>query len=493
MSVNRPRKIIYHTAVYGTGQLLRGLSSLLLLPLYTHYLLPADYGLVELLSSIIELASLLMGLRVGAAIFKFHADARTVEDKRRVLSTALSLLLIANIIGAALIQVFSATLAHWLAGPAGFDTALRLFSLTLVVSAFNETFFACLRIEDRSLAYVASSAAKFFLQLVLNIVLIGGFGLGYWGIIWASLISSVLLALGFAIWLLPAVGFGIDRDRAASFVRFSLPIMVSSLGMYYISFGNRFFLKAYDSFEALGVYALAYKFGLTFSNLFWSPFAMFWAARQYEYASEPGSGEFFGKVFLYANLVLLPAAVGVIVLTPPFLHLVSKPAYWGAIELVPWVVGASLLLCWADFFRIGMLRAARTEYIAYGTAGTALLITILFVLWIPRHGPLGVAWATFVAFAFRFVYTLAVGQRFFLVKVPWPKLVLAVIYFATVCVALLLLPLADASALAVRAALLGLASAAVLVTPLVDRAHRIAIHAWVRELAVSWYSGRQRS
>ena len=356
--------MIYHTAVYGAGQLLRGLSSLLLLPLYTHYLTPADYGLVELLSSIIELASLVMGLRVGAAIFKFHADARTAQEKRRVLSTALTLLLIANVIAAACIQMFSSTLAQWLAAPPGFDTALRLFSLTLVVSALNETFFAFLRIEDRSVAYVATSAAKFFLQLVLNIVLIGGFGLGYWGIIWASLISSVVLALGFGIWLLPAVGFGIDRRHAANFVRFSLPIMISSLGMYYISFGNRFFLKAYDSFEAIGVYALAYKFGLTFSNLFWSPFAMYWAARQYEYASEQGGGAFFGKVFLYANLVLLPAAAGVIVLTPPFLRLVAKPAYWGAIELVPWVVGASLLLAWADFFRIGMLRAAQTKYLS---------------------------------------------------------------------------------------------------------------------------------
>lgn len=485
--------MIYHTAVYGAGQLLRGLSSLLLLPLYTHYLTPADYGLVELLSSIIELASLVMGLRVGAAIFKFHADARTAQDKRRVLSTALTLLLIANILAAGCIQVFSATLAQWLAAPPGFDAALRLFSLTLVVSALNETFFAYLRIEDRSIAYVATSAAKFFLQLVLNIVLIGGFGLGYWGIIWASLISSVVLALGFGFWLLPAVGFGIDRRHAVDFVRFSLPIMVSSLGMYYISFGNRFFLKAYDSFEALGVYALAYKFGLTFSNLFWSPFAMFWAARQYEYASEQGGGVFFGRVFLYANLVLLPAAVGVIVLTPPFLRLVSKPAYWGAIELVPWVVGASLLLAWSDFFRIGMLRAARTEYIAYGTLGTALLITVLFVLWIPRYGPLGVAWATFAAFAFRFVFMLVVGQRFFFVDVPWRKLMFAVAYFGAVCVALLSLQLTDGIALPVRAALLGLASVTVLATPLVDRAHRTRIHAWLIQSASLLRIGGQRS
>ena len=139
---------------------------------YTHYLTPADYGLVELLSSIIELASLVMGLRVGAAIFKFHADAQSAEEKRRVLSTALTLLLIANILGAGCIQVSSATLAQWLAAPPGFDAALRLFSLTLVISALNETFFAYLRIEDRSIAYVATSAAKFFLQLVLNICLL---------------------------------------------------------------------------------------------------------------------------------------------------------------------------------------------------------------------------------------------------------------------------------------------------------------------------------
>ena len=42
-------KLVSHTSIYMLGDVLRYSVSLVMLPIYTRYLTPADYGVVELL------------------------------------------------------------------------------------------------------------------------------------------------------------------------------------------------------------------------------------------------------------------------------------------------------------------------------------------------------------------------------------------------------------------------------------------------------------
>jgi O-antigen/teichoic acid export membrane protein len=182
------------------------------------------------------------------------------------------------------------------------------------------------------------------------------------------------------------------------------------LGLYYVTLGNRYFLKLYQGLAAVGIYALAHKLGLTFTSLAWGPFATFWNAKQFEYARGPDAHRFFGTVFFYLNFVLIPAAVGVVVLTPHFLRIFATADYAPAIALVPWIVAAAIVQCWTDYLRFGIFHASRNRHLTYGTLISAVLVTLLYVWWIPREGALGAAKASFVALAVRRLgYFSAVG------------------------------------------------------------------------------------
>ena len=64
-------------------------ASFVMLPLYTHYLAPSDYGIWELLDLVISLLGLLLNMGLTAAILKYYAAADTAEDRRKVVSTSL--------------------------------------------------------------------------------------------------------------------------------------------------------------------------------------------------------------------------------------------------------------------------------------------------------------------------------------------------------------------------------------------------------------------
>ena len=277
------KKIVSSTAIYGLGTMLRGISSFILLPLYTTYLTVGDYGLIELLSVVLDLAVLLLGARVAVGVFKFYSDAADSKSKAKVIGTAMLLLIAVNLLAIFIIYLFTDTIVHLLDAPDNFGVALRVFSVSLLFAACNEIYFAYLRIDDKPVQYVAMNFIKLILQIALNIFFIVYLEKGFWGIILGAVISNLVVTIIFTVKLMPRIGFGFGLDQCKNLINFSWPIIVSSIGMYYITFGDRYFIQHYHTIETVGIYALAYKFGFMLFALIWVPFSTYWSANQFDH------------------------------------------------------------------------------------------------------------------------------------------------------------------------------------------------------------------
>jgi len=77
-----------HSAIYGFGSLVSRFIAVLLLPVYTRYLSPADYGLIETLIALSAILTVLLAAGVKSAFFRFYFDEKDDEGKRRVIRTS---------------------------------------------------------------------------------------------------------------------------------------------------------------------------------------------------------------------------------------------------------------------------------------------------------------------------------------------------------------------------------------------------------------------
>src|SRR5256886_14286105 len=100
-----------HGLVYGGGIILSKAVAFIMLPVYTHYLTPADYGLLQLVDMVLEVASIVAGSRLGAGIFRYYHKANTPGKRRAVLSTALIVLVTSYATAATAILVFAPTIS----------------------------------------------------------------------------------------------------------------------------------------------------------------------------------------------------------------------------------------------------------------------------------------------------------------------------------------------------------------------------------------------
>ena len=78
-----------HALIYGAGFLLVRAVGFLLLPLYTRYLTPEDYGAIELLDLTGFALATFMTFGMDQAVMKYYHAWPDQSDRNRVLSTSI--------------------------------------------------------------------------------------------------------------------------------------------------------------------------------------------------------------------------------------------------------------------------------------------------------------------------------------------------------------------------------------------------------------------
>ena len=127
MSDENNNKVISHTSVYMFGDILRYSVSLVMLPIYTRYLTPEDYGVVELLSMIIDFTAIIFGARVGMSVFRFYCTAESEREKKSIVVSALFLGVLFNGLGMIVVALFSEPLALAIFDDAAYGRYIMLF------------------------------------------------------------------------------------------------------------------------------------------------------------------------------------------------------------------------------------------------------------------------------------------------------------------------------------------------------------------------------
>ena len=452
----RMARVGKHTLVYGVGILLGKAVSFVMLPLYTRYLTPADYGVMQLVDMTLEIVSIFAGTRIAGGVFKYYQQAETEARKRAVLSTAATLLM-------ALLGAFG--IATALAAPAvsrlvfgspAQATLIALAAASMAVSSVTMVPFALMRLQERSVRYTWITTAKLVLQLTLNVVFLAVLRMGVKGIFISTLISNVALGLWLGVPFVVRVGVRFSRHSAYELLRYGLPLVATHSAAFITTFGDRYFLRVSGNLTAVGLYSLAYQFGFILLTLGNIPFAMMWEPMQFEVAARPDRDALYARAFLYFNLLLMTVALGIGLFVFDFIRVMADPSYRGATGMVPIILLAYILQSWSTFVETGALVRARTELITLATWLSAVAALLGYALLIPRWLGYGAAIATVLAFVVRLLVSQYFLQRLLPLRLQWGRVwrltgVTAAVYLATLLVPLL--PLAGS--LAVRCALFG--------------------------------------
>ncbi|MEP7081443.1 MAG: oligosaccharide flippase family protein [Chloroflexota bacterium] len=461
------RDFVRDSAIYGGASLLvRGLS-LLLLPFYTRVLSTEEYGLVDLATVFITLVLLTVALEVSQGVARLFADADP-DDRVGYASTALWFSIGAYALFVAVALPLAPELSAIL-----FESRERadLMRLVIVAAAPNGIFQLLinqLRWRLQPMAYAAGSLTFAFVSIGATIVLVLVADLGVVGVLLGQLIGAMAGGIVCLLLARDLYRLRFDRDKLMEMLRFSLPLVPSSVGVFVTLYIDRFAIKELMTVDDVGVFGIGYRIASVVSLLV---LAVQTAITPLVYARyrDPETPAQLARVFRYFVAGALVLAVGLSLFAREILVVVTTPAFYGGAVVVP-LLAPALLLSAMYVFAPGLGIAKRTGTQASITLAGAVLNTVLNFVLIPVWGIIGAAAATLISAAVIFAAYMITSQRLYFVPHGWGRLALATALAALASLVAVLAPLPSGPALLMKVVLMAATVGMVVRVGLIDPA-----------------------
>jgi len=394
-------RLAKHSAIYGLSNVLGKAIGFLLIPLYTHYIHPADYGILELLDLSVNIIGMFVGMGLSSAVAKFYYDYSDLESRRKVVSSALFTMAFLSGVMVLLCWPFSSLIAGRVLGSETLSSYVRISLVTFALNSVLEIPLTYIRAREQSLFYCIVALIRLAVSLGLNIYFIVFLHLGILGILYSGLIVSTLVSVYLVFWCIRDAGICLDFKMAKAMILFGAPLILNSLGMFVINFGDRFVLKSTASLADVGVYSLGYKIGMgMMSFLVGQPFFLIWSVRRYGLVKEENGLDKYGQVFLFYMLLLLVLWLGLCAFSQEMMLVLAPPEYRGAGIIMPLIALGYLFREMSDFFRGAFMIKNKTHMIGTITIVVSIYCVINYLIFIPLYHGMGAAIATVSTFVF---------------------------------------------------------------------------------------------
>src|SRR5688572_3405475 len=110
--MSKQKDLLKNTLIIALGKISTQFISFLLLPLYTSFLTPGDFGLVDIITTYVVLFAPVITVQLEMAAFRYLIDARASEqEKAKVITNVVHLVGVLTLIFAALYMIVSAFIA----------------------------------------------------------------------------------------------------------------------------------------------------------------------------------------------------------------------------------------------------------------------------------------------------------------------------------------------------------------------------------------------
>jgi len=406
------KSIVSKSSVYSLSILCLRLTSFLLLPILTRLLTPTDYGVLELLDLTLYVFGSLVGVQLGQALFYFYSKAGTDEERNRMASCAMTGSLLLGILGIGLVSgyLLAPSLSRMVLGSTGYTKLFYLAFANLGLSVPIETGLSWYRVHNQARRYSMVAVGRNLLASALSLLFLIKFHQGVASIQWSAMVSGIPAVLFLSYEVFRRTGIALNGKILWQQARYAAPVTVSGIFMLVLHYGDRFFLLRSVSMAEIGIYSLAYKFGMLVSMV-QNPFMLFWGSQMFRVVQGPAGDRIYIRVSTYMYFVLTAVAVALSLFVRPLMRLMANAPFHGAAAYVPVIAAAYVLRGLGDHMRSVFSIENRTEKYLTSNIISAASCLSLYAILIPRYGLWGASLATLGGFLVFLMVGLWQAQR----------------------------------------------------------------------------------
>ncbi len=415
------KRLVSSLAAYQVADVVAKFIAVLLLPVYTRYIPPAGYGVVELLANGVILISILVRFGIIESFLRFYFSDEDQARRDALARRSVAFLLLTTTIASLALAAAAAPLSKIVLGYRD-PTTLRIAVLGLWSFTNLELAYALLRVDERLRTYATASLINVGLTVGASLALVVGLGKGARGLLLGNYGASTVVLLG--LWwtmrarLLRTHG---GVEPTGLLLRFGLPTVPAEASVYALSIIDRYYIYHHRSPGLAGLYSIAVKLAGAVAFIV-RAFQYAWPPLAYSVRDDAEAARLYGLVTTYYLLVSGLVVAGLALLGRWVLRLLAASAYFGAYRALPWVaLGWALYGLWVVFLVIAGRAKVTTRNFPAAFAGLAANVILVLVL-VPALGIAGAGIALCGAYVVMIVVMHLLTRRAFAAAFEWRRL-----------------------------------------------------------------------
>lgn len=441
--MNVYKNLFKTTLIYGIATVVPKMIGFIMAPLHIDWLPQNAYADYTLVFSWMMFFNVVLSFGMETAFFRFYNKQ---ENKKEVINNTIWFLMAVCVVFLAIIYLFKNTVDAYFGLP---PIVVTFLIWILVLDTLVVIPFAILRAQQRPIRYsvikilsviVNAGLSVFFLYLLPNFLeqnpetpvqnwFSPHFEVGYLFIsnLIASCITLVFLSK-YYLKLKPEFNKKLWKEM----VTYSFPVMIGGLAFVVNETFDKIFLKELlpEEFKDLGLasYGAIYKIGV-FMVLFRTAYSMGIEPFFFSYAKNDDAPVKYATVTKYFVIFGSFAMLSIVVFAD-FIkyYYIPQEAYWSAMEIVPYVILANLMLGIYTNLSVWYKLQDKTKIGAYISVFGAIVTLALNYLLIPKIGLMGSAITTLAAYAAMMIISFVLGQKSY--PIPYDKKAIS-IYLGT--------------------------------------------------------------
>lgn len=388
--MGRNRELFINSVSIGIGTIASKVITFILVPLYSNWLTPVEYGTFDVVATYITLLVPFATLQLEQALFRYCVEKP--QDSARyyscVVTTVMPVLAVVTVAVIVIMTFFT---------DGSYTTGFVFYFVSFALFNIHAEY---LRGTKRLKAYSAANVGFAALLMLFVTVFVGKLHCGLNGMLACYGASYLLVA--FIIFLIfhPfqfGLGGNANRTLRKSLLAFSIPLIPNTVSWWISNVSNRTFINIFMGSFANGLFAVASKIPTIVSLLF-GIFNQAFQQTAITSLSDSDRKEYFSMLLVQLIKILGTGCALITVFTPLFYCLFINQSYWDGMYCVPFLVAGAMFLCIAQYLGDVLLAMKKTTSIGSSTIWAGILTIVFNFLLVPNVGLLGASLATALAY-----------------------------------------------------------------------------------------------
>jgi len=387
-------RFFINSGIYVVVSILQKAISFFLLPLYTAFLTPADYGTLNVVLSLSSLLSVFFILSLNSAGARFYYKHLDDEQYIKKLWGALSLFVLLNSIVLGFVFIlFHKLLINPFISDIDFYPLMFLGILNTIVTPLYSFYQTYLQTKQSGFRFGLNLMLNFLLNVSLIIIFVVVYKKGVLGILLANVITSSVFLVYVLLAFIPKIKLSLDSNILKPAFKYSLPLVPHSLSSWVMVMIDRVFLNNITGKTETGLYSVGYQFGNIISvintaiNQAYAPW-FFEKEKKDELNQVVKVAELLTVIYCFL-------ALGISLYSKDILIFMVSPGFRSAWHFIPFISFAYVFSGLYYFF-VNVLFLKQTKWVPIITFSSAIAGLVLNIILINSIGSIGASISCFI-------------------------------------------------------------------------------------------------